>query len=164
MKLKNFQSDGWCAVGFNVFLNFVLRCKNRKNHRGNRILTAQPLSHCITLSTSAKHYTMCSQSDLFQLILSSPQSNYGGRISVFQQSIPSVGPGKLQSREDPNSRAGQKVDTALINASTDYYKKMALESITSQVCKQTNKVCEKKQSRASRLRPVILRENNSFIM
>jgi len=60
-------------------------------------------------------------------------SNYGGRISVFQQSIPSVGPGKLQSREDPNSRAGQKVDTALINASTDYYKKMALESITSQV-------------------------------
>ncbi len=37
--------------------------------------------------------------------LSMFQSSIGGRITVFQSILPSVGPGKLTSREDPNERA-----------------------------------------------------------
>lgn len=58
---------------------------------------------------------------------------YGGRISVFQQSIPCIGPGKLASREDPNTRASSKVDKAMINPATDFYKKMALDCSANQV-------------------------------
>lgn len=54
------------------------------------------------------------------------QTAYGGRITVFQQSLPNAGAGGLNSREDPNARAGS-VSKASINPSTDFYKKMALE-------------------------------------
>lgn len=53
-------------------------------------------------------------------------SAYGGRITVFQQSLPNAGAGALNSRENPNARASS-VSTASINPSTDFYKKMALE-------------------------------------
>jgi len=52
---------------------------------------------------------------------------YGGRVSVFQQSIPCIGPGKLTSREDPNLRASSKIDVASLNPATDFYKKKALD-------------------------------------
>lgn len=33
----------------------------------------------------------------------------GGRVSVFQTQLPTLGAGKLQSREDPNQRSSTKV-------------------------------------------------------
>lgn len=33
----------------------------------------------------------------------------GGRVSVFQTQLPSLGAGLLQSREDPNQRSSTKV-------------------------------------------------------
>lgn len=33
----------------------------------------------------------------------------GGRIAVFQTQLPTLGAGKLQSREDPNQRSSTKV-------------------------------------------------------
>nr|XP_018670361.1 protein transport protein Sec24A isoform X1 [Ciona intestinalis] len=56
----------------------------------------------------------------------------GGRVTVFQQAIPSIGPGMLKKREDPNARAGEQSTTAL-NPSTDYYKKLALDCSAQQV-------------------------------
>ena len=35
------------------------------------------------------------------------QSSTGGRVSVFQTQLPTVGPGALKCREDPNERAGK---------------------------------------------------------
>lgn len=58
---------------------------------------------------------------------------YGGRISVFQQSIPCIGPGKLAKREDPNTRASANVSNAMLNPATDYYKKMALDCSANQI-------------------------------
>ncbi|XP_070613990.1 protein transport protein Sec24B isoform X2 [Erythrolamprus reginae] len=50
----------------------------------------------------------------------------GGRISVFQTQLPSVGTGYLQSREDPNQRSSTKVVQHL-GPATDFYKKLALD-------------------------------------
>ena len=55
-------------------------------------------------------------------------------MTVFQQSLPSIGPGKLQSREDPNIRAGE-VPASFLNPATDYYKKLALDCSAQQVGK-----------------------------
>ena len=53
-------------------------------------------------------------------------------MTVFQQSLPSIGPGKLESREDPNLRAGE-VSASSLNPATDFYKKMALDCSGHQV-------------------------------
>ncbi|XP_053113036.1 protein transport protein Sec24B isoform X2 [Hemicordylus capensis] len=50
----------------------------------------------------------------------------GGRISVFQTQLPSLGAGHLQSREDPNQRSNTKVVQHL-GPATDFYKKLALD-------------------------------------
>ncbi|XP_034969330.2 protein transport protein Sec24B isoform X1 [Zootoca vivipara] len=50
----------------------------------------------------------------------------GGRISVFQTQLPSLGTGRLQSREDPNQRSNPKVVQHL-GPATDFYKKLALD-------------------------------------
>ncbi|XP_061441405.1 protein transport protein Sec24B isoform X2 [Rhineura floridana] len=50
----------------------------------------------------------------------------GGRISVFQTQLPSLGTGHLQSREDPNQRSSTKVVQHL-GPATDFYKKLALD-------------------------------------
>ena len=34
------------------------------------------------------------------------QGGTGGRVTVMQTQLPTVGPGALKSREDPNQRAG----------------------------------------------------------
>lgn len=36
-------------------------------------------------------------------------SSTGGRVSVFQTQLPTLGAGLLQSREDPNQRSSTKV-------------------------------------------------------
>lgn len=67
-------------------------------------------------------------------------SPIGGRITVFQASIPSAGSTSdgsiLQNREDPNNRsltsAGPAL-TPLLNPATDFYKKLALECSEHQV-------------------------------
>ncbi|XP_029452417.1 LOW QUALITY PROTEIN: protein transport protein Sec24B [Rhinatrema bivittatum] len=50
----------------------------------------------------------------------------GGRISVFQTQLPSLGAGHLQSREDPNQRSSTTVVQHL-GPATDFYKKLALD-------------------------------------
>ncbi|KAM6268071.1 protein transport protein Sec24B isoform 2-T2 [Spheniscus humboldti] len=50
----------------------------------------------------------------------------GGRISVFQTQLPSLGAGLLHSREDPNQRSSTKVVQHL-GPATDFYKKLALD-------------------------------------
>ncbi|CAH6789063.1 protein transport protein Sec24B isoform X2 [Phodopus roborovskii] len=50
----------------------------------------------------------------------------GGRVSVFQTQLPSLGAGLLQSREDPNQRSNTKVVHHL-GPATDFYKKLALD-------------------------------------
>ncbi|KAM6221820.1 protein transport protein Sec24B [Rhynchocyon petersi] len=50
----------------------------------------------------------------------------GGRVSVFQTQLPSMGAGLLQSREDPNQRSSIKVVQHL-GPATDFYKKLALD-------------------------------------
>uniref|UniRef100_A0A8C0GIN6 SEC24 homolog A, COPII coat complex component n=1 Tax=Chelonoidis abingdonii TaxID=106734 RepID=A0A8C0GIN6_CHEAB len=55
----------------------------------------------------------------------------GGRISVFQTQLPSVGVGSLKSREEPNQRASAK--DIHLTPSTDFYKKLALDCSGQQV-------------------------------
>ncbi|XP_040429941.1 protein transport protein Sec24A [Cygnus olor] len=55
----------------------------------------------------------------------------GGRISVFQTQLPSVGMGALKSREEPNQRATAK--DIHLTPSTDFYKKLALDCSGQQV-------------------------------
>ncbi|XP_053778394.1 protein transport protein Sec24B isoform X6 [Desmodus rotundus] len=50
----------------------------------------------------------------------------GGRVSVFQTQLPSLGAGLLRSREDPNQRSSTKVVQHL-GPATDFYKKLALD-------------------------------------
>ncbi|MEE6461826.1 hypothetical protein FKM82_001418 [Ascaphus truei] len=50
----------------------------------------------------------------------------GGRISVFQSQLPSLGAGLLQSREDPNQRSSLK-GVQHLGPATDFYKKLALD-------------------------------------
>ncbi|KAK2507213.1 hypothetical protein MC885_003804 [Smutsia gigantea] len=50
----------------------------------------------------------------------------GGRVSVFQTQLPSLGAGLLQSREDPNQRSSTKVVQHL-GPAIDFYKKLALD-------------------------------------
>ncbi|XP_057335344.1 protein transport protein Sec24A [Microplitis mediator] len=55
----------------------------------------------------------------------------GGRVSVFQTCLPNVGPGSLQSREDPNTRANK--DVPYLNPATDFYKRLALDCSGQQI-------------------------------
>lgn len=50
----------------------------------------------------------------------------GGRVSVFQTQLPTMGAGLLHSREDPNQRSSTKVVQHL-GPATDFYKKLALD-------------------------------------
>ncbi|KFV88830.1 Protein transport protein Sec24B, partial [Struthio camelus australis] len=56
----------------------------------------------------------------------------GGRISVFQTQLPSLGAGLLHSREDPNQRSSTKVVQHL-GPATDFYKKLALDCSGQQI-------------------------------
>ncbi|XP_042354800.1 protein transport protein Sec24A isoform X2 [Plectropomus leopardus] len=56
----------------------------------------------------------------------------GGRMSIFQTQLPSLGVGALQSREDPNQRASAK-DIQHLSPATDFYKKLALDCSGQQV-------------------------------
>ncbi|XP_064458307.1 protein transport protein Sec24A-like isoform X2 [Ornithodoros turicata] len=58
-------------------------------------------------------------------------SSIGGRVSVFQTCLPTVGPGSLKPREDPNQRAGKEIANLL--PGTDFYKKLALDCSGQQV-------------------------------
>ncbi|XP_059048258.1 protein transport protein Sec24A [Achroia grisella] len=55
----------------------------------------------------------------------------GGRITVFQTCLPNIGPGALQSREDPNARSAKEV--AHLSPATDFYKRLALDCSGAQV-------------------------------
>jgi len=54
----------------------------------------------------------------------------GGRITVFQSALPNVGPGALRSREMQGEKGS---DTAMLNPSTDFYKKLALDCSGQQI-------------------------------
>lgn len=55
----------------------------------------------------------------------------GGRVTVFQTCLPNLGPGLLQAREDPNSRASK--DVPHLNPVTDFYKRLALDCSGQQI-------------------------------
>ncbi|XP_076005249.1 protein transport protein Sec24B isoform X2 [Genypterus blacodes] len=56
----------------------------------------------------------------------------GGRISVFQTQLPTVGAGLLHSREDPNQRSSTK-GVQHLGPATDFYKKLALDCSGQQI-------------------------------
>lgn len=58
-------------------------------------------------------------------------SSTGGRVTVFQATLPSVGPGALSAREDPSKRADSEVQH--LNPATDFYKRLALECSSQQI-------------------------------
>uniref|UniRef100_A0A8C2ZV21 SEC24 homolog B, COPII coat complex component n=1 Tax=Cyclopterus lumpus TaxID=8103 RepID=A0A8C2ZV21_CYCLU len=53
----------------------------------------------------------------------------GGRVTVFQTQLPTIGAGSLQSREDPNQRSSTKH----LGPATDFYKKLALDCSGQQI-------------------------------
>lgn len=55
----------------------------------------------------------------------------GGRVTVFQASLPNCGPGSLESRDDGNPHTGDRVQH--MAPSTDFYKKLALECSGEQI-------------------------------
>lgn len=58
----------------------------------------------------------------------------GGRVTVFQATLPTIGPGALTAREDPNLRAGTSGATQqLLNPANDFYKRLALECSGQQI-------------------------------
>nr|XP_043896735.1 protein transport protein Sec24B isoform X2 [Solea senegalensis] len=59
-------------------------------------------------------------------------SSTGGRVSVFQTQLPTLGAGLLQSREDPNQRSSSK-GVQHLGPATDFYKKLALDCSGQQI-------------------------------
>ncbi|XP_023249387.1 protein transport protein Sec24B-like isoform X1 [Seriola lalandi dorsalis] len=56
----------------------------------------------------------------------------GGRVTVFQTQLPTLGAGMLQSREDPNQRSSSK-GVQNLGPATDFYKKLALDCSGQQI-------------------------------
>ncbi|XP_068450570.1 protein transport protein Sec24B isoform X5 [Clinocottus analis] len=56
----------------------------------------------------------------------------GGRVTVFQTQLPTLGAGSLQSREDPNQRSSSK-GVQHLGPATDFYKKLALDCSGQQI-------------------------------
>ncbi|XP_066498556.1 protein transport protein Sec24B isoform X2 [Hoplias malabaricus] len=56
----------------------------------------------------------------------------GGRVTVFQTQLPTIGAGQLQSREDPNQRSSTK-GVHHLGPATDFYKKLALDCSGQQI-------------------------------
>ncbi|XP_056372587.1 protein transport protein Sec24A isoform X3 [Hyla sarda] len=56
----------------------------------------------------------------------------GGRISVFQTQLPTVGAGALKTREEPNHKSSAK-EIHNLTPATDFYKKLALDCSGQQV-------------------------------
>ncbi|XP_077388931.1 protein transport protein Sec24B [Festucalex cinctus] len=56
----------------------------------------------------------------------------GGRVSVFQTQLPTLGAGSLQSREDPGRRSSVK-GVQHLGPATDFYKKFALDCSGQQI-------------------------------
>ncbi|KAM9835223.1 protein transport protein Sec24B [Syngnathus typhle] len=56
----------------------------------------------------------------------------GGRVSVFQTKLPTLGVGSLQSREDPSQRSSAK-GVQHLGPATDFYKKFALDCSGQQI-------------------------------
>ena len=57
----------------------------------------------------------------------------GGRITVFQHILPTLGPGSLTNRENAATSADKKNDSSLLGPVTDFYKKLALDCSGMQV-------------------------------
>ncbi|XP_018110458.1 protein transport protein Sec24A isoform X3 [Xenopus laevis] len=56
----------------------------------------------------------------------------GGRITVFQTQLPSLGAGALKPREEPNQKSSAK-EIHNLTPSTDFYKKLALDCSGQQI-------------------------------
>ncbi|ESN92676.1 hypothetical protein HELRODRAFT_69899 [Helobdella robusta] len=56
----------------------------------------------------------------------------GGRVTVLQTHLPTVGAGALKNREDANERVSKNIQG--MGPVTDFYKKLALECSAQQIC------------------------------
>lgn len=65
--------------------------------------------------------------------LSVMMARYGGKILLFQCTLPSIGPGKLQPRNDPKINGTDREHFLRVPADS-YYKKLASECAKNQVC------------------------------
>jgi len=59
----------------------------------------------------------------------------GGRVTVIETQLPNIGAGALKCREDPNERAGKKIQN--LAPVTDFYKKLALDCSGQQIAVDT---------------------------
>ncbi|CAK7901365.1 protein transport protein Sec24p [[Candida] anglica] len=59
-------------------------------------------------------------------------SNIGGKLVCFAASLPNIGEGKLQAREDPNV-SGKAKESQLLSAADSFYKSFAVECNSAQV-------------------------------
>ena len=57
----------------------------------------------------------------------------GGRVSVFQHILPTLGPGALTNRENAASSSEKKNDSSLLGPAIDFYKKLSLDCSGQQV-------------------------------
>ena len=55
----------------------------------------------------------------------------GGRVTVFQHTLPTIGPGAVSQREVQTN--DKKADASLLGPQTDFYKKLALDCSGQQV-------------------------------
>ena len=57
----------------------------------------------------------------------------GGRITVFQHILPTLGPGALTNRENAATSSDRQNGSSLLGPVTDFYKKLALDCSGNQV-------------------------------
>lgn len=88
------------------------------------LLSSLPEAHASTIHTqSALGAAMQAAYKLMSPI--------GGRITVMSAALPTVGPGGLTAREDPNQRAAKDIPN--LGPATDFYKKLALDCSGQQI-------------------------------
>ncbi|XP_012214684.1 protein transport protein Sec24A isoform X3 [Linepithema humile] len=103
--------------------NLIVNLKEREGLVRD-LLAQLPVKFCGTNDTSSA--LGAGLQAAFKLL-----SATGGRVTVFQTCLPNLGPGVLQPREDPNTRANK--DVPHLNPATDFYKRFALDCSGQQI-------------------------------
>jgi len=91
----------------------------------------EELPHMVSTGTSTESALGSALQAAFKIA-----SPTGGRISIFQHILPTIGPGALTNREAAANSSGgdaKNKDTSLLGPSTDFYKKLALDCSGQQI-------------------------------